>query len=107
MPANSDISTWSPPYSVPAVDAATATVPLAMYRDIVDRWGEAQAEAAGLRAMLDDAGVPTPDTPGNMTLRRVRDYERVRYLAREYVYHPTDEMRQRLMDAIAASEVSP
>ena len=98
---------WVPPYTVPPVDPARATVPLTMYRDMVDRWGEAQAQAAGLRVLLADAGIATPDTPGNMTLRRVRDFERVRFLAREYVYNPTDEMRARLMDAIAASEVSP
>lgn len=98
---------WVPPYTAPIPAPRSDVVPLAMYRDMVDRWGEAQAEATGLRLLLADAGVPTPDTPGNMTLRRVRDYERVRYLAREYAHNPTDEMRHDLLAAIAASEVSP
>jgi hypothetical protein len=107
MPANSDISAWVPPYTPPLTVPHASTVPLAMYRDMVDRWGEAQAQVAGLRALLYAHGIPTDDRPGDMTLRRVRDFERVRYLAREYAHLPTDDLRRELLAAIAESEVTP
>ena len=92
---------------IPVNSDFSDTVPGAMYRAIVDKWGEAQAEALHLRGMLADAGTPVPDPPGCMTLRRLRDYERLRFLAREYVYAPTDDRRAELLAAIAAAEVSP
>ena len=100
LPANSDISTWAPPYSVPAVDPARATVPLAMYRDIVGKWSEAEAVTLDLRARLEAHGDNAAGPPGTVTLARLRALENVMDLAREYLFDSTDEKRGDLWAAI-------
>ena len=100
MPANSDISTWSPPYSVPAVDPHRATVPLAMYRDMVAKWSEAEAVTLDLRARLEGHGDNADGPPGTVTLGRLRALENVMDLAREYLFDSTDEKRAALWEAI-------
>lgn len=100
MPANSDISTWAPPYAVPAVDPSRATVPLAMYRDIVAKWTEAEAVTLDLRARLEAHGDSADGPPGTVTLGRLRALENVMDLAREYLFDSTDEKRAALWAAI-------
>lgn len=100
MPANSDISTWAPPYSVPAVDPHRATVPLAMYRDMVAKWSEAEAVTLDLRARLEGHGDSADGPPGTVTLGRLRALENVMDLAREYLFDSTDEKRAALWEAI-------
>ena len=91
---------WAPPYSVPAVDPSRATVPLAMYRDIVAKWSEAEAVTLDLRARLEAHGERAAGPPGTVTLDRLRALENVMDLAREYLFDSTDEKRGDLWAAI-------
>ena len=100
LPANSDFSAWVPPYTVPPVDPARATVPLTMYRDMVAKWCEAEAVTLDLRARLAEHGDNADGPPGTVTLARLRALENVMDLAREYLFDSTDGKRAALWEAI-------
>ena len=100
MPANSDISTWAPPYSVPAVDRSHATVPLAMYRDIVRQWSESEAVTLELRARLSAHGDDADGPAGTVTLTRLRRLEDVMDLARAFMADQSPDNRAALAQAI-------
>jgi hypothetical protein len=91
---------WHPPYAVPVRHDARATVPLAMYRDMVDKWAEAEGVTLELRDRLRRRGDDAPGPPGTVTLDRLRALENVMDLAREYLFDTTDAKRVALWAAI-------
>lgn len=98
---------WVAPYAVPPVDTARATVPLAMYRDMVDRWTDAEAVTLELRERLAAHGDHAVGPSGTVTLARLRALENVMDLAREYLFDPTNERRAALWAAITDAGRAP
>lgn len=107
MPANSDISAWVPPYTPPMAVPHASTVPLAMYRDMVAKWSEAEAVTLELRARLEAHGDDAAGPPGTVTLARLRALENVMDLAREYLFDETEERRGALWAAITEAGRAP
>jgi hypothetical protein len=107
MPANSDILAWVPPYTPPLDAPYARTVPLAMYRDMVAKWSEAEAVTLELRARLEAHGDDAPGPPGTVTLARLRALENVMDLAREYLFDETEERRGALWAAITEAGRAP
>ena len=107
MPANSDILAWTPPYSVPVAADTRTTVPLDMYRDMVDKWAEAEGVTLELRERLAGHGDDAPGPPGTVTLARLRALENVMDLAREYLFHDDADRRAALWAAITDAGRAP
>lgn len=82
--------------AVPTLD----TVPLAMYRDIVRKWSEAEAVTLELRARLSSHGDSAEGPAGTVTLTRLRRLEDVMDLARAFMADPSPASRAALAQAI-------
>ena len=86
----------SPAPAVPTL----ATVPLAMYRDIVRKWSEAEAVTLALRDRLASHGDDADGPAGTVTLTRLRRLEDVMDLARAFMADQSPDNRAALAQAI-------